>query len=140
MLDITALTLDQVIKVAVALGLGAVIGFEREWSDKPAGIRTHILVCTTACLITLMAYSFGSEEAQARLMEGIIVGIGFLGAGTIISSGTSGVRGLTTAASIWITSAIGMTVGSGQYALAILIAVAVFVVLRLGTAKHHLEG
>jgi putative Mg2+ transporter-C (MgtC) family protein len=138
MWDVTALTLEQVIKIAVALALGTVIGFEREWADKPAGIRTHILVCTAACLITIMAYSFEGQEARARLMEGIIVGIGFLGAGTIISSSTSGVRGLTTAASIWITSAIGMTVGSGKYALAALAAVAVFIVLRMGKAKERI--
>ncbi len=138
MWDFTAITLDQIIKIAVALALGTVIGFEREWADKPAGIRTHILVCVAACLITIMAFSFGAEEAQARLMEGIIVGIGFLGAGTIISSGTAGVKGLTTAASIWITSAIGMTVGSGKYALAALAAVAVFIVLRMGKAKERI--
>lgn len=138
MWDLTAITLDQIIKIAVALALGTVIGFEREWADKPAGIRTHILVCVAACLITIMAFSFGAEEAQARLMEGIIVGIGFLGAGTIISSGTVGIKGLTTAASIWITSAIGMTVGSGKYALAALAAVAVFIVLRMGKAKERI--
>ncbi len=138
MWDVTALTVDQVVKIAVALGLGTVIGFEREWADKPAGIRTHILVCVAACIITIMASYFEAEEAQARLMEGIIVGVGFLGAGSIISSGNSGVRGLTTAASIWITCAIGMTVGSGKYALAALAAVAVFIVLRMGKAKERI--
>lgn len=138
MWDFMALTLDQVIKIAVALALGAVIGFEREWAHKPAGIRTHILVCLAACIITITANYFEEPEAQARLMEGIIVGVGFLGAGSIISSGRLGVRGLTTAASIWITCTIGMTVGKGKYALAALAAVAVFVVLRMGKAKEHI--
>ncbi len=138
MWDITALTLDQVIQIAVALALGAVIGFEREWADKPAGIRTHILVCVAACVITIVATYFEAEEAQARLMEGVIVGVGFLGAGSIISSGSSGVKGLTTAASIWITCVIGMTVGMEKYALAALAAVAVFVVLRMGKAKERI--
>ncbi|MDD3493728.1 MAG: MgtC/SapB family protein [Candidatus Thermoplasmatota archaeon] len=130
---------EHLIKIGLALALGGFIGFEREWADKPAGIRTHILVCLAACVVTILALDFENTtfEGQARIIEGLIVGIGFLGAGTIISSG-GGVKGLTTAASVWTTTGIGITVGAGKMALAVIAAVAVFVVLRVGKAKHRL--
>ena len=83
----------KIIKILITLVLEAIIGFEREWADKPAGIRTHLLVSLAACLITIISYSF---DDQSRIIEGIIAGIGFLGAGTIIAS-RERVKGLTTA-------------------------------------------
>ena len=125
------ITIEQIIKILIALVLGGIIGFEREWADKSAGIRTHLLVSLAACLITIISYSF---DDQSRIIEGIIVGVGFLGAGTIIAS-RERVRGLTTAASLWMTCMIGIAVGAGKYILAIIVAVVAFIILRLGKVK-----
>lgn len=125
------ITIEQIIKILIALVLGGIIGFEREWADKPAGIRTHLLVSLAACLITIISYSF---DDQSRIIEGIIVGVGFLGAGTIIAS-RERVRGLTTAASLWMTCMIGIAVGAGKYILTIIVAVVAFIILRLGKVK-----
>jgi putative Mg2+ transporter-C (MgtC) family protein len=105
--------------------LGGAVGFEREISDQPAGFRTHILVALGACLFALVsAYSFeaflGEEQPvqfrfdPTRIAAQIVTGIGFLGAGAIIRYGMS-VRGLTTAASLWVVAAIGTAVGLGSY-------------------------
>ena len=125
------ITIEQIIKILIALVLGGIIGFEREWADKPAGIRTHLLVSLAACLITIISYSF---DDQSRIIEGIIVGVGFLGAGTIIAS-RERVKGLTTAASLWMMCMIGIAVGAGKYVLAVIVAIVVFVILRLGKVK-----
>lgn len=106
----------------MAAGLGGLIGFEREYFDQPAGFRTHILVSLGAALFTLVgAYGFetfaGAARVQAdptRIAAQVVTGIGFLGAGAIIQQGVS-VRGLTTAASLWVTAAIGTAVGLGFY-------------------------
>ena len=106
---------------------GAAIGLERTYNGRPAGFRTHVLVCTASSLLMLL----GTREAAvlsglpieavrvdpARMAQGIMTGIGFLGAGVIMKEGLS-VRGLTTAASIWITAAIGVIFGAGFYAAA----------------------
>jgi putative Mg2+ transporter-C (MgtC) family protein len=115
--------LDVVIRIAIAAGLGGLIGFEREYFDQPAGFRTHILVALGATLFTLVgAYGFevfadGAVRIRAdptRIAAQVVTGIGFLGAGAIIQQGLS-VRGLTTAASLWVTAAIGTAVGLGFY-------------------------
>src|SRR5438132_472276 len=103
-------------RLLVALGAGAAIGFERSYHGRPAGLRTHALVCTASSLLMLITVYEGHwmHAASAlvqldptRMAQGIMTGIGFLGAGVIIKEGLS-VRGLTTAASIWITAAIGI--------------------------------
>jgi putative Mg2+ transporter-C (MgtC) family protein len=119
--------IDQLIKIAIALALGALIGFEREWSRKPAGLRTHLLVSLAACLMTITSFSF---EMPSRIVEGIIAGIGFLGAGTIIAAGKD-IKGLTTAAGLWIVCMVGISVGTGRYALAAIVAVVAFLILRM---------
>jgi putative Mg2+ transporter-C (MgtC) family protein len=116
--------LDIVIRLAVAAGLGAAVGFERELRDREAGMRTHLLVALGSCLFTLVsAYGFTEFLASgdavvradpARIAAQIVTGIGFLGAGAIIREGLS-VRGLTTAGSLWVVAAIGMGVGAGFY-------------------------
>lgn len=125
------ITLTRIILAAI---LGGVIGLEREKKSRSAGLRTHILVCTGSSLIMLISmYIFDVYQGKtpvdpARIAAGVVTGIGFLGAGTIIG-GTDGVKGLTTAASIWISSAIGLAVGCGFLSAAIISTVVTFVVL-----------
>ncbi len=121
--------LELLVRVLVAAGLSALIGFERERHGRPAGLRTHILVATGAAVVltlgeAFMSYLGGSEASVAvlridpgRLAAGVITGIGFLGAGTIIRTG-DWVRGLTTAASLWLVAAVGLAAGAGYYILA----------------------
>lgn len=117
-------TWELIARIALAGALGGLIGFERELSDQPAGFRTHILVALGAALFTLVgAYGLQSffEDGHAgatfdptRVAAQVVTGIGFLGAGAIIQQGVS-VRGLTTAASLWVTAAIGTAVGLGYW-------------------------
>jgi putative Mg2+ transporter-C (MgtC) family protein len=111
--------------------LGALIGFERERADHPAGLRTHILVCVGSALVTLVSADIaGARWDPGRIAAQIVSGIGFLGAGTILRQGSL-IRGLTTAASLWVVSGIGMaTAAGGEMAvLAIFAALLVFFVL-----------
>ena len=108
---------DAVGRLAVAAGLGAAVGIERELREREAGIRTHLLVSLGACVFTIVgAYGFHnfSTVDPTRIAAQVVTGIGFLGAGAIIREGIS-VRGLTTAASLWIVAAIGMAAGAGYY-------------------------
>lgn len=125
-----------VARILIAAALGGAIGLERELRDQPAGFRTHILVALGACLFALVgAVGFSSFEKPAegalrvdvtRVASQIVVGIGFLGGGTILRQRGS-VRGLTTAASLWVTAAVGLAVAVGFYLGAIVTAaVAVF--------------
>ena len=116
-----ALRLDLLVRLVLAVVLGGAIGWERESSNKPAGLRTNILICVGAALFTDLSIRFGGFAIEgavrdpARIAAQIITGIGFLGAGTIIQArGT--VTGLTTAATLWVVAGIGMSVGSGSYA------------------------
>src|SRR6476661_6793083 len=108
---------EAVGRLAIAAGLGAAVGIEREVREREAGIRTHLLVALGACLFTIIgAYGFSdfSGVDPTRIAAQVVTGIGFLGAGAIIREGIS-VRGLTTAASLWIVAAIGMAAGAGYY-------------------------
>jgi putative Mg2+ transporter-C (MgtC) family protein len=115
---------EMTVRLLAALAAGAMIGYERSYHGRPAGFRTHALVCTASSLLMLVtvyeAYWMGSAAGRivqvdpTRMAQGIMTGIGFLGAGVIIKEGLS-VRGLTTAASIWITAAIGILAGIGFY-------------------------
>lgn len=111
---------ETVGRLVLAVLLGGLIGFERESVDKPAGFRTHILVCVGAALFALVSREgfFGSGADPSRVASNIVVGIGFLGAGTIWRTGAS-VQGLTTAASLWSVAAIGTATGIGYYAGAV---------------------
>jgi putative Mg2+ transporter-C (MgtC) family protein len=116
--DTFTLTAREEIEIAVRLLLaaafGAAVGYERRSADKPAGLRTLSLVAVGSALFTIVS-AFGFDTAdQSRVAAQIVTGVGFLGAGTILRSGTS-ISGLTTAATIWATAAIGMAVGSGLY-------------------------
>ncbi|NLW60277.1 MAG: MgtC/SapB family protein [Firmicutes bacterium] len=124
---------DILVRLAVATLLGAVIGWEREKHGRPAGLRTHILVALGSCLIMLISvYGFpgGTSRDPARLAAQVVSGIGFLGAGTILRDGTS-IRGLTTAASLWVIAGIGLACGTGFYVAAAVTTAIAFIVLVL---------
>ena len=108
-----------IVRLLIAAALGAVIGLEREFRKKPAGLRTNILIAVGAALFTTMSIMIGEEHGGTpdRIAAQIVTGIGFLGAGAIMRSGKN-VHGMTTAATIWVNAAIGMAVGSGAYVLA----------------------
>ena len=111
-----------VLRLLVSLAAGALIGYERSFHGRPAGFRTHALVCTASCLLMLVTVyeahwvpAAGKVQLDpTRMAQGIMTGIGFLGAGVIVKEGLS-VRGLTTAASIWTTAAIGILAGIGFF-------------------------
>jgi len=118
-------------RIVLAAVLAAVVGYERETADKPAGMRTHILVGVGSTLFTLVsAYGFPGYSEPTRIAAQIVTGVGFLGAGTIFR-GEGFVMGLTTAATIWAVAALGMAVGAGMYVTAIAATVVMYVVLRL---------
>ncbi len=121
---------ESAIRLVLAMVLGGVIGWQRESADKPAGFRTHILVCVGAALYTLVSAVgfFGTGADPARVASNVVVGIGFLGAGTIWRTGVT-VQGLTTAASLWTVAAIGVAAGIGYYVGAIFTTVIVVAVL-----------
>lgn len=119
--------IESVLSLILAMVLGAIVGFEREITHKPAGLRTHMLVCLGSCLFTIVSlYEFSIDPA--RIAAGIVTGIGFIGAGTIIAEQNK-VVGITTAASLWVTAAIGLTIGVGNYVLAVVATFLVFLVL-----------
>lgn len=107
---------EMLLKVAVSVLLGSIIGLEREYRGKSAGFRTIILITTGAALFTMLSQLIGKGEAD-RIASNIVTGIGFLGAGVIFRDHKA-VSGLTTAASVWAAAAIGMAVGAGYYFLA----------------------
>jgi putative Mg2+ transporter-C (MgtC) family protein len=118
--------LQDSLSLLIAMSLGAVIGLERELSDKAAGLRTNILICVGACLFTLISLRV-FKITDAHIPAQILAGVGFLGAGAIMRDGEH-VTGLTTAATIWVVAAIGMTVGFHYYETAASASVIVLVV------------
>jgi putative Mg2+ transporter-C (MgtC) family protein len=120
---------EVLLRVALAAVLGGVLGLEREFREREAGLRTHLLVCVGSALFTIVsAYGFSeflrSGEAvvradPTRIAAQIVTGIGFLGAGAIIRQGLS-IRGLTTAATLWVVAAIGLATGAGYYSAAVI--------------------
>ena len=125
-------TEDMLIRLLIATILGGLIGIERGRGDRPAGMRTHILVCTGSALLMLVSiYGIGNVDRQwdaARIAAQVVSGIGFLGAGTIIHEGLS-VRGLTTAASLWMVAAIGLAVGCGMITIAVITTIITLITL-----------
>ncbi len=136
---------DVLLRVLVAGGLGALIGLERERRRRAAGVRTHALVAVGSALLTSSTILFVRDEGSTgageavRIAAGIVTGVGFIGAGTILTS-QGRVRGLTTAATVWVTAGIGITAGYGYLLLAALVAGPVTVtILLLGIAERRLE-
>ena len=121
------------VRLGLAVALGAAIGYERERHDKAAGLRTHMLVALGGALFVVAAEQAGlSGEGLSRVIQGVVAGVGFLGAGTVIKDrGDADVHGLTTAAGIWATAAIGVAAGLGREALAIASTTLVLVILGL---------
>ncbi len=121
------------LRLLLAAVLGGVLGWEREARGKAAGMRTHMLVCVGAALFVLVPLEVGvSDDAMTRVIQGLVTGIGFLGAGTIIKGQDAGrVRGLTTAASVWMTAAIGLAAGWGRGATAVASTLGALAVLYL---------
>ena len=128
----------MIIRLLVATALGALIGFEREYHAKEAGVRTHLLVAVGSCLFMILStYGFDAFLNQdhvsfdpSRIASQVVTGIGFIGAGTIILQKQM-VRGLTTAAGVWVTAAIGLACGAGMYAIACVTTVIVLTSLGL---------
>jgi putative Mg2+ transporter-C (MgtC) family protein len=131
----TVLNIDTLVGLLLAVALGAIVGIEREKSHKPAGLRTHMLVSLGACLFTMMSTGFGAQPAQVA--GGIVAGIGFIGAGTIWAE-KDRVQGVTTAASLWATAAIGLTTGIGDYALAAVVTFLVVIILASNTVLRRI--
>lgn len=132
--------LQQVGLIALAGALGGLIGIERQIADKPAGIRTHMLVCAASALLMVLGDAvvdaFHQDRATqsisadpVRIIQAIVVGISFLGAGTIVYHGKAQVEGLTTAASILLTAGLGIAVGARQFTLAVGVTILALVVL-----------
>ena len=120
--------LEMALRLVLAAGLGAIIGWQREKAHKPAGLRTHMLIAIGAALFTVVSINGFIGGNPSQVAAGVVTGIGFLGAGAIMHRGRS-VEGLTTAASMWAVAAIGLSVGAGMYLLAVLTAIIVFLVL-----------
>jgi putative Mg2+ transporter-C (MgtC) family protein len=124
------------VRLLIAAILGGILGFEREHKGKAAGVRTHMLVALGAALFVLVPQMSGNQaDAMSRVVQGVIAGIGFLGAGTILKGkddDAGHVKGLTTAAGLWMTAAIGVAAGMGRESTAVLstlLALAVFSVM-----------
>lgn len=132
----------QLTRIVVRLGmaglLGGLLGWEREHAGKAAGVRTHMLVAMGAALFVLVAQQVGIAPADnSRVLQGVIAGVGFLGAGTILKGDAeSQVKGLTTAAGIWLTAAIGVAAGLGREATALLSTLLALLVLWAMPAVH----
>lgn len=131
--------LEMALRLSLAVLFGGILGWEREEQRKPAGLRTHMLVALGASSVTLAALYLAQpgflegDDLQldpTRVIEGVIGGIGFLGAGSIIRSRGS-VEGITTAASIWVAGALGVASGLGMHTLAIMTVALAFIILRL---------
>ena len=134
---------EAAVKIAVAALLGALVGLEREWGGHPAGLRTNMMIAISSCLFTILSIEGfplrGSAQDTARVAAQIVTGVGFLGAGVVLRS-RKHVRGLTTAATIWLVAAIGMAVGTGLYFLAAFTTVfATILVVLLAPLSHRLE-
>jgi putative Mg2+ transporter-C (MgtC) family protein len=133
-MDAPITAVDVVWRMLLASVLGGCLGWERESRGKEAGVRTHVLVALGAAVFTLAALELfqlgGSKGDPTRIVEGIVQGIGFLGAGQILKSGGS-VQGVTTAAGIWVVGAVGVACGGGYHLLAVLAAAMALFVLRV---------
>jgi putative Mg2+ transporter-C (MgtC) family protein len=128
-------------RLLTAALLGALLGFEREVRQKSAGLRTNILISVGSALFTLMSYELadGAGADPSRIAAQIVTGIGFLGAGAIMRTG-SGVQGLTTAATVWVNAAVGVAAGGGEYHLAfIATAITLMALLVLAPVEGLIE-
>ena len=135
---------STVVRITLAMFLGGCLGLERELKNRPAGLRTYMLVCVGSCLIMLTnqyCYQVFGVGDPVRMGAQVVSGIGFLGAGTIIVTSRSQIKGLTTAAGLWTAAAIGLAVGIGFYEAAVggsaVIAIILTILHRLDTVMHR---
>jgi putative Mg2+ transporter-C (MgtC) family protein len=127
-MNLADIAIVDIIRVGAAMLAGALIGLERELRDKAAGFRTMIFIATGSALFTILSQNLAKDGETSRMAGTIISGVGFLGAGAILRDGLR-VAGLNTAATIWLTAAIGMTLGSGEFLFGAMITVAVMLIL-----------
>jgi putative Mg2+ transporter-C (MgtC) family protein len=127
--------LDFLIRIAVCLVCGTIIGVERELRNKPAGISTNCFVIAGACLFTFISQQ-ADPSSPARIAAQVVSGVGFLGAGMILKAAGDKITNLTTAASVWFAAAIGMSIGMGWYVIAGIAAVYAVVVPRIPNVKN----
>ena len=141
--------ISVVLRLTCAMVVGIVIGLEREYTHRPAGLRTHILVTLGACVVSILGEmlflhyaALGATPDPARLSAQVITGVGFLGAGTIMKEGVN-VKGLTTAASVWAVACLGIAAGFGFYTVALagmlftLVTLTIFEALQRKLMHHH---
>lgn len=150
-MDWASLQADVILRILLATALGAAIGLEREIHGRPAGLRTHVMVCLAATMMMVAAegmagvYRLGPGDVQitvdpGRMAAGIVTGIGFLGAGAILRAGDV-VRGITTAGCIWFVAGLGIVIGEGFYLLATICAmIALAVLTALNAVEHRIAG
>lgn len=138
--------MEVLLRLLAATAVGAIVGLNRELRDKPAGLRTHTLVAVGSALLTVTAIQLASAEGRvdgntvARVIQGVVAGIGFIGGGVILQTGSNNVRGLTTASTIWVAAALGVACGTGQWPTAVIAAAITLVVLvGGGKAEQHLH-
>lgn len=129
------------IRVIAATLLGAIVGFQRERAGKPAGLRTHILVSLGTAVVVLACSASGMDmDGESRVIQGIVTGIGFIGAGSILKvSEEKDIRGLTTAAGLWLTAAIGVSCGLGTLGIAVIASILALLVLALENVAARLR-
>jgi putative Mg2+ transporter-C (MgtC) family protein len=139
--------LQVLLQLGIAAGLAGIVGWERESQEKPAGFRTFMLVGLGSAAFTLVTMELYDQvntpsgrvgADPIRIVSGVIGGLGFLGAGTIIQAGTN-VRGITTAATVWVTGSIGVACGLGYYAIAIVTVILAYAILRGGLVAEGKE-
>ena len=131
----------DIIPALLAIACGAVIGTERQFKHKPAGLRTNIMICLGAAVFTVISekMSLGTQDSVTRIAAQIVTGVGFLGAGAVIQD-RGGIHGLTTAATIWLMASIGMACGARLYWLAVITTIlALAVLIGLGHVDRYFE-
>lgn len=132
---------DIILRLGAAVLCGGLIGVERDFRNMPTGFRTLALVCLGSCVAVIAAIKAGDSDGFSRVAQGIVTGIGFLGGGVIVQTGkVKDVKGLTTAAAIWLTAAIGLLCGLGELVIALSVTVMTVIVLGLDMALQKIKG
>lgn len=121
---------ETLTKLVISIVIGVIIGGEREYRNKSAGLRTIVLICLGSTIFTIVSDHLGNATGASRIAANVVTGIGFLGAGAIMREGLT-ISGLTTASTIWVAAALGIAVGAGEYLLAFSAMALVFLVLTL---------
>lgn len=128
--------IQNILQIILSLISGALIGYEREIAGKAAGLRTHMILTLATCFLVIAGIETGMNEIS-RLLQGILAGMGFIGAGAIISRQTN-IIGITTASSLWSSTIIGILFGLEKFYLGIVLTLIIFVILRLGLYENQI--